>query len=112
MEDWLCSCNASSSSSSGSKSDPIEIDDLGDEESDSRGGEEVVRERTPYPGVLVPVETDRAEDAPRVEVAGTSGMVRVPEPVSVLLFLEIMVNLLLEFGHQVCCKSYMVKRGV
>ena len=83
MEDRLCTCNASSSSSSGSKSDPIEIDDSGDEESDSRGGEEVVRERTPYPGVLVPVETDRAEDAPRVEVAGTSGIVRVPEPVSV-----------------------------
>ena len=83
MEDRLCTCNGSSSSSSGSKSDPIEIDDSGDEESGSQGGEEVVREQTPYPGVLVPVETDRAEDTPCVEVAGTSGIVRVPEPVSV-----------------------------
>ena len=84
MEDRLCTCNGSSSSSSGSKDDPIEIDDSGDEkESDSEGGEEMVREQTPYPGVLVPVESDRAEDAPRVEVAGTSGMVRVPEPVSI-----------------------------
>ena len=55
----------------------------GDEESGSQGGEEVRREQTPYPGVLVPVETDRAEGAPHVEVAGTSGMVRLPEPVSI-----------------------------
>ena len=73
-------CNESSLSSSGSKSNPIEIDDSGEESED--GEEKVNREPTPYPGVLVPVE-DRAEDAPHVEVAGTSGMVRVPEPVSV-----------------------------
>ena len=106
----MCTCNESSSSSSGSKSDPIEIDDSGEE---SEGeGEEKVRGPTPYPGVLVPVETDRAEDTPHVEVAGTSGMVRVPEPVSINTLLEIMVNLLLESGRQVCRKSYAVRRGV
>ena len=103
----MCRCNESSSSSSGSKNDPIEIDDSGEESED---GEEKVRGPTPYPGVLVPAE-DRAEDAPRVEVAGTSGMVRVPEPVSINTLLEIMVNLLLESGRQVCRKSYVVRRG-
>ena len=52
-----------SSSSQGSRNDPIKVDNLSDEE-EGDGGEEVEREQTPYPGVLIPVEVDRAEDAP------------------------------------------------